>query len=113
MTTVTPTVSAQALPGLNLTVAQNGQVVTTEWAGQPIIPANLPDGFTCTFINYSLYPWTSNQLTTPLFVTAGTAYSSPAATFGLQPGQSAVLTAASVLAPGGGTTIRYFVAKGS
>ncbi len=112
MSTLTPTISAETLPGHNLTSAQNGMVITTEWSGQPIIPVNLPDGFYCTIINYSLYPYNSNVLSTPLFILTGTASSSPAASFSLQPGQICVLTAASVLTAGG-NNIRYFVAKGS
>ena len=109
----TPTISAQDLPGYNLTSAQNGMVITTEWGGQPIIPVNLPDGFYCMIVNYSPYTYNSNVLATPLFVLTGTKYSNPAASFSLQLGQSCMLTAASVLSPTGGTTIRYFVAKGN
>ena len=112
-TAITPTVSAQALPGQNLTTAQNGMVITTEWAGSPIIPVNLPDGFSCTLINYSNYPYPSNVLAAPMYTLANTSYSTPASSFTLQPGQSCVLTAASCLSAAGGTAVRYFVAKSS
>ncbi len=110
---IVPTISAQALSGYNLTAAENGCVITTEWGGQPIIPVNLPDGFQCTIANYSNYPYTSNVLATPLFLLTGTPYSNPVTSFSLQPGQSCVLMAASVLASTGGTTIIYFVSRGS
>lgn len=112
MSTPTPTISAETLPGHNLTAAQNGSVITTEWGGQPIIPVNLPDGFQCTIINYSNYVYPSNVLATPLFLLTGTANSSPVTSFSLQPGQSCVLTAASVLISTG-TAVRYFIAKGN
>jgi len=48
----------------------SGKIITTEWGASPFFPENLPDGFTCTIINYSYYQYTSNTLTSAKFFTA-------------------------------------------
>ena len=113
MNAITGTISAEALPGHNLTVAQNGLVITTEWGGQPTIPVNLPDGFTCTIVNYSNSLYTSNVLAKPMFILSGMSTNHPVPSLNLKPGQSCVLTAASVLSSQGGTTVQYFIGKAS
>ncbi|HTI71479.1 MAG TPA: hypothetical protein VMF06_16015 [Candidatus Limnocylindria bacterium] len=96
-------------PGLTLSATQSGGIVTTQWAGQPIFPTNLPVGFTCTIINYSLYPWTSNTLATPMFVVAGSTFVTTTS-FTLQPGQSCVV---SVVANNpNNNQLSYYIAKG-
>lgn len=115
MITVTPTVSANKLPNQSLSAAANGLVVTSQWTTLPTIPTDLPDGFTCTIINYSNSTFTSNTLSAPLFVLSGMTYANAVASFTLKSGQSCVLTAAAIVAPGGsnGTKVYYFVAKSS
>jgi len=113
MSTITPTASAQDLPGEAVTTDQNGTVITTEWGGSPVIPTDLPDGFSCTIINYSQGTWTSNELAAPMFVLTNTNFNDPATSVTLEAGQSFVMTAASVLASQGGNEICYFIAKGS
>jgi hypothetical protein len=44
-----------------LTASSSGNIYYSQNAGSPIVPENLPDGFTCEIINYSNYP---NALTT-------------------------------------------------
>ena len=102
---VVPTVSAA---DITLSAAYNGLVVTTEWTDQPIIPEDLPDGFTCTIINYSLYTYSSNTLSTAMFLLPGMPHDAGATSFSLEPSQSCVLTAAVV-----GDSLFYFVEKGS
>ena len=96
MNTILPTISAQALPGYALTADQNGLVITTEWTAQPVIPTKLPDGFSCTIINYSNTTFTSNTLATAMFILPGTISANAVSSFSLKPGQSCVLTAASM-----------------
>ena len=95
-------------PPLTLSAAQSGDVILTQNSGLPVFPTNLPVGFTCTIINYSLFPWTPNTLPTPMFVLAGMNFQTAATTFTLKPGQSCVVTVASV-----NNNLRYFVALGS
>lgn len=46
-----------------------GSLIYTQNSESPNFPEDLPDGFTCTIINYSNYLFTSNVLTTAVFVT--------------------------------------------
>lgn len=46
-----------------------GSLIYTQNTEYPNFPEDLPDGFTCTIINYSNYLFTSNVLTTAVFVT--------------------------------------------
>lgn len=94
-------------PGLTLSAANSGSIVTTQWAGQPIVPSNLPNGFTCTIVNYSLYPYTSNTLSTALYMESGSNYNNPATTFTLNPGQSCILNVANC-----NGVLRYCLMKG-
>lgn len=105
---LTTVVAISNPPGLTLSAANSGQIITTQWAGQPVIPTNLPSGFQCTIVNYSWYDYTSCVLAQPMFVIAGTAWSSGATTFTLKPGQCCVLT----VAPCNDGEVRYFVSKG-
>ncbi len=110
-------ISAQSLPNYTLTPAQNGMIITTEWSGLPVIPTNLPDGFTCTIAFYAGangIPWDASTLPVPMFILPGSSQRDPAATFRLEKGQSCILCAASsCLADGGGTCTWYFVIRGS
>jgi len=63
-----------AWPPFTLSAANSGQVITTEWGQQPTIPDDLPDGFSCTIINYSNYPFSSNTLSTAQFFNTGTGW---------------------------------------
>lgn len=47
--------------GVTLSASSSGKIYYSQNAGAPVIPENLPDGFTCEIINYSDYP---NSLTT-------------------------------------------------
>ena len=105
LTTVVPISNP---PGLTLTPANSGQIITTQWGGQPVIPTNLPAGFQCTIINYSLYSYPSCVLSQPLFITAGTGWNAGATQFNLEPGQCCVLT----VAPCVDGALRYFISKG-
>ena len=52
-----------------LSADDTGSLIYTQNAGSPNFPEDLPDGFTCTIINYSNFLFTSNVLTTAVFVT--------------------------------------------
>ena len=57
-----------------LSVNVTGSLIYTQNSGSPNFPEDLPDGFTCTIVNYSLYSFTSNILTTAVFVNDTTGY---------------------------------------
>ncbi len=61
-------------PPFTLNAGNSGQIITTEWGEQPAIPDDLPDGFNCTIINYSNYPFTSNTLSTAQFFNTTTGW---------------------------------------
>ena len=58
------TVSAS---GVTLAVNHAGKIVATQNSGWPAFPENLPNGFTCTIVNYSNATYTSNSLSTAMF----------------------------------------------
>jgi hypothetical protein len=57
---------------VTLTDSNSGQILYTQNAGHPIFPESLSDGFTCTIVNYSNEPATSNILASAKFFTNNT-----------------------------------------
>jgi hypothetical protein len=55
---------------VTLSETHSNSLVITEHTGSPYIPEDLPNGFTCTLFNYSIFSWTSNILTTTKFYTS-------------------------------------------
>jgi hypothetical protein len=108
MSTLLTVVPVAYPPGLTLTSANSGQVITTQWSDQPVFSTNLPVGFVCTILNYSNYGWTSNVLASPMFVLTGMSAAAGATSFTLQAGQSCTVIAASV-----NGKLCYFVSRGS
>jgi hypothetical protein len=45
-----------------LSSSRSGSIIYTEHGGHPSFPVDLPDGFQCTIIMHSNYPWESNTL---------------------------------------------------
>lgn len=105
---LTPVAPFYYPPSLTLTPANSGEIITTQWSGQPVIPTNLPSGFQCTIINYSGTKYTSCVLNQPMFVTTGMVWNQGTASFTLEPGQCCVLT----VAPCYNGVLGYFVSKG-
>ena len=58
--------------GLQLTLGEEhtGKIIITQHTGRPFFPENLPDGFTCTIVNFSNYEWPSNTLSSARFFTS-------------------------------------------
>jgi len=94
-------------PGLTLTSANSGEVITTQWGQQPVFPNNLPVGFVCTILNYSNFEWSSNLLESPLFILSGMNVETGAASFSLNPGQTCTVITAIC-----SDKLCYFVSKG-
>ncbi len=53
--------------GVTLSSVHNGSIIYTEHGSMPVFPEDLPDGFKCTIIMHSNFPWTSNTLSTARF----------------------------------------------
>jgi hypothetical protein len=81
------TYSATAAVASPLTQNVTGALIYSENSGFPVFPEDLPDGFTCTIVNYSIFPNTSNTLTTAKFITAATGMSG-ASSFTMAPGET-------------------------
>ncbi len=64
---------------VSMTPSTSGHTFYTEWTGYPIIPDNLPVGYTCTIVNYSNYDAPSITLPTPMFFHKGTGWGGGAA----------------------------------
>jgi hypothetical protein len=69
---VSRVVAATSAGNVTLTDANSGQILYTQNAGYPFFPESLSDGFTCTIVNYSNEPATSNILTSAKFFTNNT-----------------------------------------
>jgi hypothetical protein len=76
------------LPIVNpLNASVTGSIIYSQTSGNPLFPEDLPDGFTCTIVNYSNFPLTSNTLTTAVFVTEASG-NIGISSFTIQPGGS-------------------------
>ena len=84
--------------GITLSAANSGQIITTQWGQQPTFPDDLPDGFNCTIINYSNYPYTSNTLSTAQFFNTTTGWNGGTGTssFGIPSGGTVKLNVITV-----------------
>jgi hypothetical protein len=81
------TYSATDVLATPLTQNVTGSLIYSQNSGYPVFPDNLPDGFTCTIVNYSNFPNTSNTLTTAKFITVATG-TSGASSFTMAPGET-------------------------
>jgi hypothetical protein len=61
--------SIQTNPFITIDSSNAGEIIATQWGGQPSFPEDLPDGFTCDIVNYSNAPYTTNTLNTAFFFT--------------------------------------------
>jgi hypothetical protein len=59
---------------VSMTPSTSGHVFYTQWSGYPIIPEDLPVGYTCTIVNFSNYDATSVTLNSTKFVHAGVGF---------------------------------------
>jgi hypothetical protein len=62
-------INVNHLYNVTLSETHSNSLVITENTGSPFIPENLPNGFTCTIFNYSIFPWISNTLASTKFYT--------------------------------------------
>jgi hypothetical protein len=69
-TDLTGVINVNNLFEVVLNESHSNSLVITEHSGSPFIPENLPNGFTCTIFNYSIFDWVSNTLTTTKFYTS-------------------------------------------
>ncbi|MFM9988884.1 hypothetical protein [Flavobacterium sp.] len=81
------TYSATSIIASPLTQNVTGSLIYSQNSGFPVFPENLPDGFTCTIVNYSIFPNVSNTLTTAKFITTTTGMSG-ASSFIMAPGET-------------------------
>jgi hypothetical protein len=81
------TYSATAAIATPLTQNVTGSLIYSQNSGYPVFPDDLPDGFTCTIVNYSIFPNTSNTLATAKFITVASG-ASGASSFTMAPGQT-------------------------
>ncbi|WP_395062956.1 hypothetical protein [Flavobacterium sp.] len=70
-----------------LTQNITGSLIYIQNSGFPVFPDDLPDGFTCTIVNYSNFSNTSNTLTTAKFITPASG-TSGASSFTMAPGET-------------------------
>jgi len=59
---------------VSMTPSTSGHVFYTQWTGYPIIPEDLPVGYTCTIVNFSNAPAPSVTLSTAKFFHTGTGW---------------------------------------
>lgn len=85
--TLLKTYSATDAIATPLTQNVTGSLIYSQNSGFPLFPDNLPDGFTCTIVNYSNFPNTSNTLTTAKFITLASG-TSGASSFTMAPGET-------------------------
>lgn len=92
---------------INLTLSSslNGSIIYTEHAQYPVFTNNLPDGFSCTILNFSYYTWTSNPLTTARFISKINGFQSGGqTTFSIPSGGSATIKVVTI-----NSTKYYFI----
>ena len=92
--------------GTTLSASSSGKIYYSQNAGSPVIPQNLPDGFTCEIINYSNFPNALTTLTTAYYHNKTTGWGSGVGvrTVTIVTGGSIRLTAVTILG-----VKRYFV----
>jgi hypothetical protein len=97
-----PLATAMDASSVTLNSTHNGYIFYSQHASAPFFPTNLPNGFSCTIINYSNYTFTSNTLTGMFWLSNNT---SGLNTFTILPGATAIINVVNI--PGVG--LRYYV----